>query len=82
MANIDLGTIVIVGASISLIQEFLQSKSWSNTVKKALAVILSLGAAAVYVAFKDSAFWTTFVSILASASAVYALVIKDLFSKK
>lgn len=82
MANIDFTTLVIVGAVISLIQQFLKQKSWSTNAKKALIIVLSLGASAVYIAFKDSAFWGTFVSILGSASAVYALLIKDLFPSK
>ncbi len=82
MANIDFTTIVIVGAAISLLQQVIKQKSWSDNAKKASVIGLSLAASGAYIALKDSAFWDTFVSILASASTVYALVIKDLFPKE
>lgn len=79
MTNIDLGSIVIVGAAISFLQEFIQAKQWSNTVKRGLVIVLSIIAAAIYVSLKDSAFWATFVTILSIASTVYLFVIKQLF---
>lgn len=82
MANIDFTTIAIVGAALTFLQEFIQSKAWSANKKRLFSIVLSLGAAAVYVAFKDSAFWETFVTILTVASAVYALVIRWLFPSK
>lgn len=78
MANIDFQTIVIVGAAVSLLQEFIQSKGWSSFAKSVFAIVLSLGAATVYIALKDTAFWATFLSILAVASAVYAFLIKGI----
>ncbi len=78
MANIDFQTIVIVGAAVSLIQEFIQSKAWSAFAKRVLVIVLSLGAAAVYIALKDTAFWATFLSILTIASAVYAFLIRGI----
>lgn len=80
--NIDLGSIVLVAAAVSLVQQWLKSKSWGSLGKKLFAVLLSLVAAGIYIYFKDTAFWATFLSILASASAIYAFFVKDLFPKE
>lgn len=82
MENIEFGYIAIVAAAVSLLQQFLQSKDWSGLGKRLFTIGLSLVAACVYIFFKDTSFWVTFVSILVAASAVYAFVVKDLFPKE
>jgi len=79
MENIDLGAILIVGSGVSLLQQFVKARSWSSLAKKALVVTLSLASAGIYIMFKETAFWATFVGVLLTASTVYAMVIKDLF---
>jgi uncharacterized membrane protein YbaN (DUF454 family) len=82
MEHIDFGSILLVAAAVSLVQQWLKSKAWSSLGKKAFAIILSLIAAGCYIYFKDTAFWATFITILVSASAIYALFVKDLFPKE
>ncbi len=82
MENIQFGSIMIVGTIVSILVQWLKSKTWGNLTKKVFAVALSIAAAGFYIFFKDSAFWPTFIAILASASLAYTFIVKDLFPKE
>ncbi len=81
METIDIGSVLLVGAMVSIIQQWLKSRSWGEITKRLFSVCLALGAAGIYILFKETAFWATFLSILVSASAIYAFFVKDLFPK-
>lgn len=82
MENIDLFSILIVGALVSVFQQWIKGKTWSTLAKKLLVIFISLSASGIYILFKDSAFWPTFIAILGAASTLYALLIKDLLPKE
>lgn len=78
----DFLAIGIVGVLLSVVIEIIQAKFGTSSLKtKAVAIGLSLGLGAVYVLFRDTSWWMTFLTILGAASTVYALVLKDLLSK-
>ena len=69
----------IVGVVISLIMQGLKYKFGMDSWKSKLSVVvLSLIVGYGYVLFKETPFWETSVTALASASTVYALIMKDL----
>lgn len=72
-------SIGIIGVLVSIFQQYIKDSTWTTNAKKLLVIGLSVLAAAIYIMFKDATFWKVAVEILVTASAAYALVIKDLF---
>lgn len=79
----DIGSLLIVGAIVSAVVEGIK---WISDGKGNLAIVytiaISLVAGAFYQIFKDTSYWESVLGILASASAVYGLVIKQVLPKQ
>lgn len=75
-------TLVIVGAIVSLVVEFIKRKSGASRTKAILlTVAVSLVAGAAYQLLKDTVYWQTVLQILAFASLVYGVLIKQISSE-
>lgn len=79
MDSIDFGSLVIVGAIVSLIVQVIKTKlGTSKMASLAAVIVLSLIGGAVYVTLKDTTYWQTILQILMAAGAFYAFIIKQL----
>lgn len=67
--------ISIVGIVLSI--AFNYFKATSGIKSKLWAVGLSIVVGAIYVLLRDTVWWTTMLGILASASTVYALFLRE-----
>lgn len=77
----DFMSLVIVGAAVSvLVQIIKKTAGTSRTKTLVLAIVVSLIAAGIYVAFKDTTYWQVALQVLAYASLVYAVLWKQLES--
>lgn len=78
----ELLSYAIVGAIVSLItgtiKNKLGTKSWSSVVA---VIALSLIFGGLWSYFADTIYWENFVKILAAASTVYSVLIKQLISE-
>lgn len=78
MEYIDLGSIVIVGAAVSLFVQIVKSKLGTSGVWTMLAVLLfSLVSGGVYILLREAQYFQTVVQIIMSAGAVYTFVISQ-----
>ena len=76
MNYLDLGSIVIVGAAVSLFVQIVKTQLGTSGIWTMLAVLLfSLGAGALYVLLREAAYFETVVQIVMAAGAVYSFVI-------
>jgi hypothetical protein len=74
----DISSLLIVGAAVSVIVEFIKRLSGADKTLAIVATIfISMLGAAVYVSLKDTAYWSSFITVLSFASAFYGLVIKQ-----
>lgn len=69
--------ITVVGVLLSMVIEFLKRKlgtksGWTKLLTVVLAIVVG---AAIYF-LEGSEFWTTTISVLTTASAVYAFILK------
>lgn len=78
MINInDFLGIAVVGGALSAVIEFIKAKfGITSETTKLLTIALAVVVGAVYTFLQDTAYWTTILGVLASASTVYALFIK------
>jgi len=67
--------ISIVGAALSIAFQYF--KATSGTKSKLWAIGLSVVVGVVYVFLRDTVWWTTILGVLASASTIYALFLKE-----
>jgi len=72
---IDFVSISIIGAVLSVAFQYF--KTTSGTKSKVWAIGLSILVGGVYVVLRDTSYWTTILGVLASASTVYALFLKE-----
>lgn len=67
---------IILGAATAVIVQFIKKYfelgSWQSW---GVAIIISVVVASVYTIFKETSYWTTIVSTLTNAGAVYAFII-------
>lgn len=70
--------LVLIGALVSVIVTILKLKIQSDGGRILAAVLLSLVAAGIYVAFKDTKYWETFLLVLTFAGAIYTYIIRQL----
>lgn len=69
--------IAIVGVFASLIIEWINNISGANsTIAKAITVGVSVVLGAIYFFFGDTAVWQSILGVLATASTVYAFLLK------
>lgn len=73
----DFATLLIVGAAVSLLVQWLKS-SFGTSSWKTLSIVIavSLAASGAYVFFANSPYWETFVKVLVGAGAVYTYIIQ------
>jgi len=78
MEFLDLGSFVIIGAAVSLFVQIIKTKLGTSGIWTMLAVLLfSLGAAAIYVFLRETAYFESVIQIVLSAGAVYTFVISQ-----
>lgn len=78
----DLGSLVIVGAVVSLFVQIVKAKLGTSGIGTMLAVLLfALGAGALYVLTRETAYFETVVQIVLAAGAMYTFVISKFESK-
>ena len=72
-------SLAIVGAIVSLIIQAIKKVAGTSGFKTvALAVGVSLVAAAIYYFAATTSYWPIFIKILAAAETIYAILIKQL----
>lgn len=82
MEYLDLGSLVIVGAVVSLFVQIVKTKLGTSGIWTMLAVLLfALGAGALYVFIREAAYFETVFQIILAAGAVYTFVISKFESK-
>ena len=70
-------SIALVGAGLSLAMNWIKAKWGTTSVgSRAIVIILSLAIGGVFYFLKDTAFWQSAIGVLASASTVYAVLLK------
>lgn len=77
----NLASLAIVAAIVALVQQFIKGKigAWGIWAK-ILVIVLSLAGAGIYYWLsKNPNLWQNFLAILAIASTLYGLIVKDLF---
>ena len=67
--------ISIIGAVLSI--AFNYFKTTSGTRSKVWAIVLSVVVGGIYVLLRNTVWWTTILGVLASASTIYALFLKE-----
>ena len=82
METLDFGSLVLVGAVVSLFVQFVKtyletSKFWTL----AAVLVFSLVSGGLYVVLRETSYFETVVQIVLAAGAVYAFVIKQFESK-
>ncbi len=72
----------IVGAAVSLVVALIKHYfGTEGNQSVAVSLIASLVAGAIYIYFKDTAYWPAFIQILTAATTIYAVVIKQVQEK-
>lgn len=72
----NLANLAIIGAALSVVISFVKHFAGTSGNKAAvISIALSFVVAGVYVAFKDTSYWQTFLDILAIANIVYTFVL-------
>ena len=73
----ELVSLVIIGAIVSALVQWLKKAFGANTAGVYLIVIiLSIVASTVYVVYKDASWWATLVQILSASGGVYNYIIR------
>jgi len=73
----DFGSMIIVGAVVSLIVQVLKnSLQTSNGWTIVIVLAVSLSAGLFYVLFQNSVWWENFLKVLVAAGAVYTYIIR------
>ena len=73
----DFAAILIVGAVLSLIIEWIKGKYGPSSIgSKLITILLSIAIGAGYVYIRSTPWFPTIVTVLTTSSAVYALFLK------
>lgn len=75
---LDPGTLIIVGAVVSALVLFIKKYVHSDAGRITVAVVLSLIASVIYVLYKETALWNTFLAVLSFAGAIYTYIFRQL----
>lgn len=71
----------IVGVLLSAVIEVIQARLGSSSLKtKFITIGLSILVGGAYFLIRETVWWATILGVLASASTVYAILLKDLLS--
>lgn len=82
MESLDFGSLIIVGALVSLFTQFIKNVFGTSKTGTLLAVVaFSLVSGGLYVALRDTSYFETVVQILIASGAVYAFVLSRLETK-
>ena len=76
--NIDFGSMIIVGAVVSLFVQWLKQSIHGKNTRIGIVLITSVIAGTGYHFLRDTAILQTIVTILMAAGAVYVFLIKQL----
>lgn len=74
MELVDLGSLAILGAVLSVLVQVIKSSSWINP--QLAVVALSVLAGAGYFWLQDTALWQNALVVLGSANTVYLFLVK------
>lgn len=78
MESLDLGSLVLVGAIVSLFVQFVKTHFATRKTETLLAVLIfSLVSGAGYVFVRDTSYFQTVVQIILAAGGIYTFVIKQ-----
>lgn len=72
----EIGSLIITGAAVSLIVEILKKEVRGEYARIGIVIVLALLSGGIYYYASDTAFWSAAVQILAYAGAVYTFIIK------
>jgi hypothetical protein len=76
--NIDFGSMIVVGAIVSLFIQGIKSNISSKNLRMVAVLLASILAGAAYHFLRDTAILQTIVTVLMAAGSVYVFLLKQL----
>jgi len=74
---IDLGSLLLVGAAVSLLVQYIKLKCNDNELKvRSILIFISILVGTIYYFLRGTPAWIAIVEIISVASAVWALLLK------